>query len=296
MIRKLTFIMILAALGLSAGPASALFDDTVINPRARAMGEASVSVTDGAYAAFTNAGQLARIDGGSVATSYVQPFGLDFTDFLYVGASIPIHEKYGNLGVGMSHFKVDYQDVSLEKETQFTVAHGFNLYNDIHSRVDFGYAFSLYSAEFAESVSGLDPGNAMAVGFDLGMAITVHRRTHVGFQIKNINNPMIGLDQEELRQRLVAGVSYEPYDGVTTSFEFNNQLGEDLNYRGGLEMTVVEGFALRAGVVTGPNKLTGGFGYTYDNIGVNYGFSTGGGVLASTHHFGLQYAWGGEAK
>ncbi len=47
MIRKLTFIMILAALGLSAGPASALFDDTVINPRARAMGEASVSVTDG---------------------------------------------------------------------------------------------------------------------------------------------------------------------------------------------------------------------------------------------------------
>ncbi len=134
------------------------------------------------------------------------------------------------------------------------------------------------------------------MGFDLGMALTVHRRTHIGFQVKNINNPQIGLDQEELRQRLVAGVSYEPYEGVTTSFEFHNQLGEELQYRGGLEMSLVEGFALRAGVVTGPNKLTGGFGYTYENVGVNYGFSTGGGVLDSTHHFGLHYAWGGEAQ
>ena len=67
MIRKLTLIMILAALSLTAGPASALFDDTVINPRARAMGEASVSVTDGAFAAFANAGQLGRIERGEVA-------------------------------------------------------------------------------------------------------------------------------------------------------------------------------------------------------------------------------------
>ena len=146
------------------------------------------------------------------------------------------------------------------------------------------------------SCTGFDaPGFDIALIKGLDLPSTV-RRTHVGFQIKNLNNPKIGLDEEELRQRLVAGVSYEPYDGVTTSFEFNNQLGEDLQYRGGLEMTLVEGFALRAGVVTGPNKLTGGFGYTFENIGVNYGFSTGGGVLDSTHHFGLQYAWGGEAK
>jgi hypothetical protein len=42
--------------------------------------------------------------------------------------------------------------------------------------------------------------------------------------------------------------------------------------------------------------LTGGFGYTFENFGVNYGFSTGGGTLDSTHQFGLQFAWGGEAQ
>ena len=44
MIRKLTFILILAALGLSAAPASAFFENTMVSPRARAMGESSVAV------------------------------------------------------------------------------------------------------------------------------------------------------------------------------------------------------------------------------------------------------------
>jgi len=295
MIRKLTFITILAALGLSAGPASALFDQSGINPRARAMGEASVAVTDNAFAAFTNPGQLGLVERGSVTATYVQPFRLDFTDFFYVGAAVPIDEKYGNLGVGMSHFKVDYEGTSLLKETQLSLAHGFNLYNDIHSRVDFGYALNLYSMELGETISGLDPGSDNALGIDLGMALTVHKRTHIGFQIKNLNNPTIGLDVEELRRRLVAGVSYEPYEGVITTFEFANELGEDVQYRGGLEMMLVPGFALRGGVATGPNLLTGGFGYTFENVGVNYGFSSGGGTLDATHQFGLHFAWGGEA-
>jgi hypothetical protein len=30
-------------------------------------------------------------------------------------------------------------------------------------------------------------------------------------------------------------------------------------------------------------------------VGVDYGFSTGGGTLESTHQFGLRLSWGGEA-
>jgi hypothetical protein len=296
MIRNLTFIMILAALGLSAGSASALFDQTVINPRARAMGEAGVAVADNAFAAFTNAGHLGQVDRGAVTATYVRPFSLNFSEFYYAGAVIPIDAKYGNLGVGLSQFKVDYENVSLLTETQLALAHGFNLYEDIHSRVDVGYTLNLYSAEMGQSISGIDPGSANTVGIDFGLAFIVHKRTHIGVQVKNVNNPMIGIDVEELRQRLVAGVSYEPYEGVITTFEFDNELGQDVQYHGGLEMMVVEGFALRAGVVTGPNKLTGGFGYTLENIGVNYGFSTGGGALDNTHQFGLHYAWGGEAQ
>ncbi|MCB1183530.1 hypothetical protein KDM41_08850 [bacterium] len=296
MLRKLNILLILAALGLSATPASALFDQTVVNPRGRAMGETGVSVQDDAFAAFINPGQLGGTDHGAAAVTYVQPFGADFTDFFYAGAALPVHPKYGNLGVGLSHFKVEYEGTKLLQETQLTLAHGFNLWTDIHSRVDFGWALNLYSAELGESVSGIDPGNATAFGVDLGMSVTVHRRTQIGFQVKNVNNPMIGVDEEELRRRLVAGAAYQPYEGVTTTFEIENELGEDVRYHGGLEMFLVEGFALRAGVLTNPNRLTAGFGYTHSNFGVNYGFSTGGGVLDATHQFGLHFAWGGEAQ
>ncbi len=295
MIRKLTLILILATLGLSAGPASALFDNTVVSPRYRAMGESSVAVQDEAFAAFVNPAQMGDIDGGKVAVTYVQPFRLDFTDFIYMGAGIPLSKKWGNLGVAMSHFKVGYQDTSLLKETQITLAHGFGLYSDYHSRVDFGYALNLYNVDLGTSVDGIDPGTDTVFGFDLGLMVTLHKRTHLGFQIKNINNPQIGIDQEELRRRLVAGVSYEPYDGVITTFEFDNELGQETQFKGGLEMFVVTGFALRAGVLSNPNKLTAGFGYASHGFGFDYGFSTGGGTLNSTHHFGLNYAWGGEA-
>ena len=86
MIRKLTLILILATLGLSAGPASALFDNTVVSPRYRAMGESSVAVQDAAFAAFVNPAQMGDVDRGKVAATYVQPFRLDFTDFYYLGA------------------------------------------------------------------------------------------------------------------------------------------------------------------------------------------------------------------
>jgi len=296
MIRKLTYLVILATLGLSAAPASAFFENTVISPRARAMGGSSVAVHDGAHASFLNPGNLGEMNGGEVAASYVQPFHLDFTDFFYVGTGIPLSEKWGNVGLGMSHFKVGYQDTSLLKETQVSLAHGFNLYSDYHSRVDFGYALNMYQVDLGQSVSGLDPGSDTAFGIDLGFMMTLHKRTRLGFQVKNLNNPNIGLDQEELHRRLIAGVSYEPYAGVITTFEFDNELGEKVQYHGGVEMNIVESFALRAGVLTNPNKLTAGFGYTFQGLGLHYGFSTGGGVLDSTHQFGLKYAWGGEAQ
>jgi len=296
MIRKLTYLVILVTLGFSAVPASAFFENTVVSPRARAMGESAVAVQDAAYAAVLNPSQLGKLDGGKVSASYVKPFRLDFTDFFYLGTGIPVSEKWGNVGVAISHFKVGYRDTSLLKETQVTVAHGFGLYSDYHSRIDFGWALNMYNVELGKSVTGFDPGSDTAFSLDLGFMMTLHKRTHLGFQVKNLTNPQIGVDNEELHRRLVAGISYEPYDGIITTFEFDNELGEETQYHGGVDMTIVQGFALRAGVLTNPNKLTAGFGYSTHGFGFDYGFSTGGGTLDSTHQFGLNFAWGGEAK
>lgn len=297
--RKATNLLILAGLVVAglvlAAPAGAFFEPTPVSARSRAMGESQTAVPDAAFAAFHNAAWLADVPHGEVAFSFVRPFGYSFSDFYAAGAAFPLDGRFGNLGVGVSHFKVDLADTTLLQETVVTLAHGFELFDDFHSRICFGWALNLYSAKAGQSVSAVDPGSDTAVGLDLGLTMLLHKRTRAGFQVRNLNNPTIGLDGEELPQRLVAGIAYEPYDGVITTFEFDNEIGREAQYHGGLEMAVAAGLALRAGVVTDPNRLTGGFGYRAGPVALDYGFSTGGGTLDSTHQFGLRLTWGGEA-
>jgi hypothetical protein len=278
MIRSLTIVLMIAALGLSAGDAAAFFETSQPSARARAMGETGVAAPEAAWAAFLNPAALGKASGGEAGVSYHQPFNLDFTDFVAVGAALPLDTKYGRFALGASSFTVDWEGTSLLKETRLTFAHGLDLYSDYHSSVAVGWAANAYRVEAGESVTGIDPGSDTVVGLDLGMLFTLHRRTTFGVQVR------------------IAGISYEPYDAVVTSFEIDNKLGQDVVYKGGVEAYVVEGFALRAGVATNPNRLTFGFGYEMAGFGLDYGFSTGGGTLDSTHQFGLVFAWGGEAQ
>lgn len=296
MIRRTTILTILATLGLMAGTAHAFFESVPVSARQRAMGDAGAAVPDAAWAVFLNPAQLAEAEGGEVAASYVRPFGLNFTDRITAAAGLPWTTRYGRFGLGVSHFAVGLRDTTLLKETKITFAHGLTLFEDMHSKVSFGWSANFYNVEAGRTVYDLDPGSDTAFSIDLGLLLTVHRRTRIGCRIHNLTVPHIGVDEEELAQRLLAGISYEPYDGVITTFEFRTEQDHDIQYRGGLEARVLEDFFLRGGVVTDPNRVSAGFGYGREGFTLNYGFSTGGGTLPSTHQFGVNFAWGGEAQ
>lgn len=296
--RKLATILMVAALALPGVPALAAFENVMVSPRARAMGEAGVAVPDAAYGGYLNPAGLAEnpAGAGSVGISYVQPFGLDFNTLYFLGASQSLPGRAGVIGFGMRQFKVDYQDVDLLKESTFTFSHGLYLYQDLHSSVAVGYGVNVYRLEFAETIGGFDPGSGTAAGVDLALLAVVHDRTRIGVLVHNLNAPKIGRDQEEVPQRLHMGASYEPYSGVITTFEAQVMQGEATQWRGGIELEVVGGFHLRAGIMTEPSKLGAGFGYAFRGLSLDYGFATGGGVLDSSHQFGLRATWGGEAK
>jgi len=295
--RKFAAILSLTALALAALPAQAAFENVMVSPRARAMGDASVAVPDAPFASYLNPAGLAAIPAaGAVGLSYVQPYGLDFNRLYYLGAAWRLPGRAGALGFGFRQFKVEYEDVALQKESTFTLSHGLYLYQDLHSSVAVGYGLNLYRLEFGETVSGFDPGHADALGLDLALVAVLHDRTRFGVLVHNLNSPKIGEDEEQVPERLQAGVAYEPYAGVVTTFEVETMQGEPVQWHGGLELEMVPGFQLRAGIISEPSKLTAGFGYTFHGWALNYGFSTGGGVLDSTHQFGLTAAWGGDAK
>ncbi len=295
--RKLAAILTLTVGVLAAAPAWAAFENVMVSPRARAMGDAGVAVPDAAFASYLNPAGLAEQERqGSVGLAYVRPYGLDFHNLYYAGAAFRLPDGAGNLGVGFRQYAVEYQDVDLQTESTLTLAHGTYLYEDLHSSVALGYGVNFYRLEFGETVSGLDPGNEVTLGLDVGLVALLHDRTRVGLMIHNLNSPHIGEDEEEIPQRLHGGFSYEPYTGVITTVEAEAMPGDDTQWRGGLEMEVLPGFALRAGLMTHPNKLTAGFGYDSGPVVVNYGFSTGGGVLDTSHQFGLVVNWGGDAR
>ncbi len=295
--RRLSISLVVLALGLLAGPATAaIFDNEDISARARGMGDAAVAVADDAFAPYFNPAGLAAISGATLGNSYVKPFGYGYNEQMYFGGVIPGTSKLGNFGFGLRRFAVTYQGVDLDTETTYTLAHGINVYEDLHTSINFGTALNFYSLEFGETVGGLDPGKDTVAGFDVGLLITLHERTRLGVMAKNVNNPQIGEDNEEIGSRLHGGVAYLPYEGVTTTFEFENTLEGETQYHMGLEFSVFGDLFLRGGVMSNPSRMTGGFGYAYQGFMVNYGYSSGGGVLDATHQFGLTFAWGGEAQ
>ena len=283
-------VVLIVELGLACNAWSA-FEDIEVSPRARALGGAWTALRNDAYGVFHNPASLAWSGRIQAAASTVRPFGYDFSSQNTAVAAFALPGAWGGLGAGVRGFGVEYLGETLEQENTFAIAHGFELRADRQSQLAIGWAANLYHLEFGRSVTGIDPGAATAFGLSVGALAVVRERTRVGFQALNFNNPTIGdRDHEELRRHVSVGVSYAPYSGVETLLEIASGLGEAVQYRGGAEFEVAEFLSLRGGVRSNPSVFTAGIGLRWTGIQLDYGFSTGGGVLGDTHHLGIGYS------
>ena len=277
-----------------AAPAPALFEDLPPNPRTRALGGAATSFLDDAWAYYYNPAMLPRLPYFHAGVATVRPNGLDFNRMTSIAVASPLRGRVGGLAFGWRHYSVENGNVDLLRENTLSVAHGFMLFSDASTSASFGWTLNLFHADFAPSVGaagdgsdGVDPGGAWAVGLDLGGVVSVYDRTYVGFFTRNLNNPTIGDDAEELRRQVGVGISYLPYPGVTTALDVRGGLGEEFRFHGGLEFELVPELQLRFGMETEPSRLTGGFAVHLPKVSIDYGFGSGGGVLDTSHQFGV---------
>jgi hypothetical protein len=301
------FIGVLAAcVGLAATPAQALFEDLALSPRARAMGEATIATTNDAWAFYYNPAMLSLVPVAQAELTTVTPNGLGFNRLSSAGVSAPLPGGAGALAFGWRRYAVEFDDVKLTSENTLSVGHGFRIFGDASTSAYMGWTLNFFNAEFSRTIGaagdgtdGIEPGNAWAVGLDVGGLVKIYERTRLGFFTRNLNSPTIGDDSEELSRQVGVGIAYEPYPGVTSAFDLRSTLGEQFRFCGGIEFNVVPALDLRVGVETEPNKVTGGFGIHLPVLTLDYGFSTGGGVLDASHHFGVALRWekpGSEAK
>ncbi|MDP8203504.1 MAG: hypothetical protein P9L95_03125 [Candidatus Tenebribacter mawsonii] len=271
-----TLCLIFLAVNLTA-----IFDDYEPSPRARAMGGAFYSISDDANAVFYNPAGLNSSEN-NIIIGYSKIFENDFQVLNTVAFSMQLPRKFGTLGIGLQSMDVDFQDVSLLSEKTYALSHSFNILNDIHSNLDFGYTLNMYHL----SIEGF--GEQPAFGINLGALATVHQRTQIGFTITNLNNPSVGEDSaHDLPQKMSMGISYHPYTDVITAFEVKKTMNSKTEIHAGAEVKVVEMLTIRCGVRSEPTSYSMGARFNLYNIIVDYGFNTH--TIDSTHHFSIGY-------
>lgn len=285
---QLAFIIALVLFGFTIYSHAGLFDDRYPSARFTAMGGSGVAVANDVWASYYNPAGLSRVQTPVMGTSYLRLFNVSFLRNFFGAAAYPLPEKYGTTSISFQYFGTNYKDVTISGEYTFSISHGFYLLKDIHSSLAFGYSLKAYHWSLGESLEWGDLGSATTFGVDVGLLASIYSRTYLGIYFLNINSPQLGAyTKHDLPQRIVVGLAYQPYDGVTTSLDFNRVLGVgEMQLWGGAEFNVFRSLFLRFGGTTNPNRFSAGIGLKFAQFQLDYALLTHS-ELGETHQMGL---------
>lgn len=260
----------------------AVFNDYQPSARARAMSNAFVAISDDANGVFFNPAGI-NLAPMSASIGMAQLFGQSFSEIKTGSLVYPLPKNWGVIGAGIKSFGVDFEDTVLMSENQYVLAHGFTLMEDLHSSVQLGWSANIYHL----SMDGF--GDDTDYGISLGALATLHQRTRFGFAVSNLNNPKLGVNnQHSIPRKFSLGLSYMPYDQVTTSVELKKDFAEDTEFMGGVELRLFDPLYLRAGIHQNPATWSAGASFRMIGIIVDYSF-TQHTVLDATHYLNIGY-------
>ncbi len=266
---------LVTALPLLAG---GVFTDRFPSARFSAMGGSGVAVANDVWAAFYNPAGLSRVNAFQVGSSYNRLFNAPFLNNIFASTTIPLPTRYGTVGIGVEYFGVNYNGQNLSGEYAARFSHGFYLLKDIHTSLAIGYSVNVLHWSLGNSPQFGNLGSATTLGLDVGLLASVYNRTYIGVALTNINTPQIGaVTPVDLPQRVVAGIAYEPYEGVVTSVDLNREVGSDVTQMwGGAEFTPISFLKIRLGVARNPNRFSAGFGIQSRFFQLDYALITHG--------------------
>ena len=117
--------------------------------------------------------------------------------------------------------------------------------------------------------NGLPANEIDLFSLDIGFLASLRDKVSFGAFVKNINNPKIskGPSSSYLPRRLDLGITYYPFEQLTTTFAFERVLGYDeSSFRFGIEYELNSSFLFRTGIQLNPNRYGAGFSYRLNNI------------------------------
>ncbi|HAV91822.1 TPA: hypothetical protein DCW38_01395 [candidate division WOR-3 bacterium] len=128
---------------------------------------------------------------------------------------------------------------------------------------------------------------------DLGLIGKIYDRWSLGISVFNLTNTYINgyLDTYRyyVERKVSAGLSFEPYTNLVTSFDVSKVSEEPTSFGFGIVYEIVKNtFEITTGVRSFPVSYGAGFKAKFDKMSVDYGY-TGIAQMPSRHHVQISY-------
>ncbi len=256
-------------------PAFGSFEEMEMGIPAMAMGGTGV-VLPGLEGSMWNPAAVASMSKLSFAISGNMPYSnLDFTTAGLDGGG-PITDNW-NLAGSARLFGGD-----LYSEQLLAVTIAGKLSRDFA----FGLQPVIARVDIEDGVSSY--GSSMAFSVNTGFRVTMYDRWTFAAAVKNPFESRIGNSEEYMHRQMDAGISYEPADGMVTSFVLSrNFRGTRVRVGGALPLGPL---TVYAGATSGPATFTGGFSAVVEGIKASYSVQTHP-ELNLSHAIGVTYAF-----
>ncbi len=270
MIRSLLF-----ALCLLHQSAFSAFERMNHGSRAAAMGNSLVALSANEWSALVNPAGLGTIHERTLSLFYVpQPF--EIKELSHGAVSYIEPTSFGTFAVSGSRLGFE-----LYKETRIALSYS----DELASSVKAGATVNYYS------VSIQNYGAAGTFGIDVGLLVDISDQLKWGFAAFNLNAPKIGAAKEKLPQVFSTGITFSPVGEAVIAASVVKDVRFPVELHMGVEYSLLQMIALRAGTTSDPNTLNAGIGIRYSFAQFDYAFSSHG-ELGMTHQFSLSLKLG----
>jgi hypothetical protein len=234
--------------------------------RAAALGNASVTLSD-VWAVGNNVAGLGQLTRPEVSVYADNRFLIRELNNTALAAVLPL----GRQPEGASSTAARHGVVGVELQR-----FGGALYSEQRVGLGYGYRLGLISVGaradvLQTSIEGLGSRRAVALSLG-GQAEVVPQKLAFGAYLYNLNQAKLAeFRDERVPTVLKAGLSYRPSAKVLLLAETEKDVDQDADFKAGLEYQVIEALAVRAGVATLTEQVTGGFGLRFGRLRLDYG-------------------------
>ena len=259
---------------LFATPSWAAFEELEVGVPIQAMGGTGV-VGTGLVSALYNPAALAWQRTPSVVAGSRLPF--TNTDFATHGLDGALPVSGMTCAASLRYFGSDLYSEQVLALTAATL---------LTDEMAFGLQPTIARVAIEDGVSSY--GSATAVSWNMGFQVRVYPRWMLAATVRNPFQARLGESGDYLQRRLDGGLRYEPATGLAS------RLVVSQDYRGTRIMVgqslPLGPVVLRAGAMSDPASLTGGFTVNLGDMEVDYGVQTHP-ELDPSHQAGVRYAF-----